>query len=157
HSRVFLPNAQVIDIDWRVMAFSLAVTVVTGAIFGLAPSWSAARSGISDSLKETGLSVTADSARRRLRNVLVVSEVALAVILVTGAGLLVRTFVELVRVDLGMDPHNVLTMLVRLPPYKYTSAVQQAAFYRDLNDRISAIPGVQATGVQAGGSNVFFQ
>ena len=75
----------------------------------------------------------------------------------TGAGLLVRTFVELVRVDLGIDPTNVVTMGLRLPDYKYASASQQAVFYRELMQRIESVPGVKTAGADGGGANVFFQ
>ena len=152
-----LPNAKTIDIDWRVVVFSLAITVATGVLFGLAPSWATAKTGLSESLKEGGLSTTAESGRRRLRNLLVVCEMALALILLTGAGLLVRTFVGLVNVDLGMDPRNVVTMGLNLPDYKYASISQQSAFYRDLLKKIENIPGVTAAGADAGGANVFFQ
>ena len=155
--RLSLPNARVIDLDWRVLLFSLAITMATGAIFGLVPSWTTARTGLSESLKEGGLAVTAESGRRRLRNGLVVCEMSLALILLTGAGLLVRTFVKLVNVDLGIDPTNVVTMGIRLPDYKYASVSQQAAFYRDLLQKIENIPGVRAAGAEGGGANVFFQ
>ncbi|HLK63661.1 MAG TPA: ABC transporter permease [Bryobacteraceae bacterium] len=156
-SRFFLPNARVIDVDWRVLAFNVVATLATGAIFGLAPSWATAKAGVSESLKEAGLSLTADAGRRRLRNLLVVGEMALAVILLVGAGLLVRTFVALVNVDLGIDPHNVLTMLVRLPPYKYSSPQQQATFFEEMLQRFASTPGVEIVGIEAGGSNVFFE
>jgi len=152
-----LPNAKIIDVDWRVLVFSLVITVATGALFGLAPSWATAKTGLSESLKEGGLSTTAEAGRRRLRNALVVGEMALALILLTGAGLLVRTFVGLVNVDLGMDPANVVTMGLNLPDYKYVSVAQQSAFYRDLLQKIENIPGVKAAGADAGGANVFFQ
>jgi len=155
--RLSLPNARVIDLDWRVLVFSLAITMATGAIFGLVPSWTTARTGLSESLKEGGLAITAESGRRRLRNALVVCEMALALILLTGAGLLVRTFVELTNVDLGIDPTNVVTMGIRLPDYKYASVPQQAVFFRDLLQKIENIPGVRAAGAQGGGANVFFQ
>ncbi len=155
--RLSLPNARVIDIDWRVLVFSLAVTVATGVIFGLAPSWATTKSGLSESLKEGGLSTTTESGRRRLRNALVVCEMALALVLLTGAGLLVRTFVQLVNVDLGIDPTNVVTLGIRLPDYKYASASQQAVFFRDLTEKIGNIPGVKAAGAEGGGANVFFQ
>ena len=155
--RLSLPNARIIDIDWRVLLFSLATTVVTGAIFGLAPAWTTVKTGLSESLKEGGLSATAETGRRRLRNALVVCEMALALILLTGAGLLVRTFVELANLDLGIDPANVITMGVRLPDYKYASAPEQAAFYRDLTQKIETIAAVKAAGAEAGGANVFFQ
>ena len=152
-----LPNASVIDIDWRVVVFSLAITMATGAIFGLAPSWATAKTGLSESLKEGGLSITAESGRRRLRNALVVCEMALALVLLTGAGLLVRTFVELANVDLGIDPTNVVTMGLRLPDYKYASAPQRAVFYRDLMQKMGSLPGVKTAGAEGGGANVFFQ
>jgi predicted permease len=152
-----LPNAKVIDIDWRVLLFSLAITIATGVIFGLAPSWATVKTDLNESLKEGGLSTTTESGRRRMRNALVVSEMALALVLLTGAGLLVRTFLRLVNVDLGIDPANVVTMGLRLPDYKYSSATQQALFYRELLERIPSTPGVKSVGLQSGGANVFFQ
>ena len=152
-----LPNARVIDIDWRVLLFSLAITIATGVIFGLAPSWATAKTDLNESLKEGALSTTTESGRRRMRNALVVSEMALALVLLTGAGLLVRTFLRLVNVDLGIDPANVVTMGLRLPNYKYSSAAHQALFYRELLERIPSTPGVKSVGAESGGANVFFQ
>ncbi len=152
-----MPNAKIIDIDWRVLLFSFAITIATGIIFGLAPSWATAKANLSDTLKESGTSSTSDRGRRRLRKGLVVCEMALALVLLTGAGLLVRTFVELSNVDLGIDPQNVLTMGISLPEYKYQSASQQAIFYRDLMQRIEGLPGVKMAGAEGGGGNVFFQ
>jgi len=80
---------------------------------------------------------------------------ALALVLLTGAGLLVRTFVELVNVDLGIDPTNVVTMRLRLPDYKYASALEQAVFYRELMQKIENLPGVKTAGAEGGGANVF--
>ena len=133
------PNAKVIDIDWRVLVFSLAITMATGLIFGLAPSWATAKAELSETLKESGLSTTADTGRRRLRKALVVCEMAVALVLLTGAGLLVRTFVELTNVDLGIDTKNVVTMGLSLPEYKYGSVLQQASFYRNLMQKIKNI------------------
>jgi len=152
-----LPNARVIDIDWRVLLFSLAITIATGVIFGLAPSWATAKTDLNESLKEGAVSTTTESGRRRMRNALVVSEMALALVLLTGAGLLVRTFLRLVNVDLGIDPANVVTMGLRLPNYKYSSAAHQALFYRELLERIPSTPGVKSVGAESGGANVFFQ
>jgi putative ABC transport system permease protein len=152
-----LPNARVIDVDWRVLLFSLAITIATGVIFGLAPSWATANTDLNEALKESGLTTTTESGRRRMRNALVVSEMALALVLLTGAGLLVRTFLRLVDVDLGIDPGNVVTMGLRLPNYKYASTVQQALFYRELLQRIGSTPGVKSAGAESGGANVFFQ
>jgi putative ABC transport system permease protein len=152
-----LPNAKVIDVDWRVLVFSLAITVATGVVFGLAPSWATTKTDLGESLKEGGLNTTTESGRRRLRNALVVSEMALALVLLTGAGLLVRTFLRLVDVDLGINPTNVVTMGLRLPDYKYSSATQQALFYQELLQRLGSTPGVKNAGAEGGGANVFFQ
>jgi putative ABC transport system permease protein len=152
-----LPNARVIGIDWRVLVFSVVTTMVTGAIFGLAPALATAKAGVSDALKEGALSTTAEAGRRRMRNALVVCEMSLALVLLTGAGLLVRTFIKLANVDLGIDPANVITMGIRLPAYKYASVSQQAVFFRDLTQKIENIAGVRAAGAGGGGANVFFQ
>lgn len=152
-----LPNAKVINLDWRVLLFSIGITVVTAAIFGLAPAWLTAKVNPSESLKEGALSTTAETGRRRLRNALVISEMALALVLLTGAGLLVRTFLRLMDVDLGINPDNVITMGIRLPDYRYPSAEKQALFYRELLARLRSTPGVVNAGGAGGGSNVFFQ
>ena len=152
-----LPNARVVDIDWRVLLFSLAITVATAAFFGLAPSWATTKTDLNESLKESGSSSTTEPGRRRLRNALVISEMALALVLLIGAGLLVRTFLRLADVDLGIDPANVVTMGLRLPDYKYSSKTQQALFYRELLQKVESTPGVKSAGAEGGGSNVFFQ
>jgi putative ABC transport system permease protein len=152
-----LPNARVIDLDWRVLLFSLGITVGTGILFGLAPAWVTTKSDLNESLKEGGSNVTTEAGRRLLRNALVVSEMALALVLLTGAGLLVRTFVGLTKVDLGIDATNVMTMGLRLPDYKYPSTTQQALFYRELLRRLKNTSGIKYAGAEGGGSNVFIQ
>jgi putative ABC transport system permease protein len=151
------PNARIINIDWRVLIFSLVTTIVSAVIFGLAPSWLTAESAVNDSLKEGASSTTAELGRKRVRNMLVIGEMALALVLLIGAGLLVRTFIELVKVDLGIDPKNVVTMSLSLPDYKYTAASQQLTFYRSLLQRVETIPGIKSAGAESGGANVFFQ
>ena len=151
-----LPNAKVVDLDWRVLLFSLAITLATGVVFGLAPALTAAKADVNESLKEGGVNTTAESGRRRLRNALVVSEMALALVLLAGAGLLIRTFLRLTDVDLGIDPANLLTMGISLPHYKYASATQQALFYRQLLERLASTPGVKSAGADSGG-HVFFR
>ena len=152
-----LPNARIVEIDWRVAVFSLGITIVTGAVFGLAPAWATASTALSETLKESGVSTTSELGRRQLRNGLAVCEIALALVLLTGAGLLVRTFVELTHVDLGIDPNNVVTLGLRLPDYKYPSGSQQAIFFRELMRKIESIPGVKSAGADGGGANVFFR
>ena len=152
-----LPNARVISVDWRVLLFSVGITFATALLFGLAPAWVTAESAVNDSLKEGAASTTSEVGRRSLRRFLVVGEMALTLVLLTGAGLLVRTFQELLKLDLGINPVNVVTMSLSLPDYKYGSPSQQSAFYRDLLQRIEAVPGVKSAGAQSGGANVFFQ
>jgi putative ABC transport system permease protein len=150
-----LPNAKIIDIDWRVLVFSLAATLGTAAIFGLAPSLAATKTDLNESLKEGGVSTTAEPGRRRLRNSLVVSEIALALVLLTGAGLLIRTFVGLMSVNLGFNPSNAMRMDISLPTYRYPSATQQALFFRNLLERVERIPGVKAAGARSN-TRIFF-
>jgi len=152
-----LPNAKVIDLDWRVLLFSLIITLATGIIFGLAPSLTSTKTDLNESLKEGSMSTTTEPGRRRLRSTLVVSEMALALVLLAGAGLLVRTFLRLMDVDLGIDPTNVLTLGISLPKYKYSSATQQSLFYQELLQRLQSTPGVKAVGARGGYANIFFQ
>ncbi|HEY2470813.1 MAG TPA: ABC transporter permease [Terracidiphilus sp.] len=157
YRRYSVPNASVINLDWRVVLFALALTMLTGIIFGLAPAWIASRTDLNESLRESGANSAAESGRQRLRNGLVVSEIALALVLLTGAGLLVRTFMGLMKVDLGIDPTNVVTMEIDLPHYKYPEVVNQTHFYRQLLQRVQNLPGVKAAGIEQPGARVFFQ
>jgi predicted permease len=157
YHRFSVPNASVIGIDWRVLLYGLVVTLSTGFIFGLVPALTASGSDLTESLKEGGYASTTESGRRRLRNCLVVSEISLALVLLTGAGLLVRTFLRLMQVDLGIDPTNVVTIEIDLPQYKYQTATQQALFFRQLLQRMNSTPGVQSAGIEHPGSTVFFQ
>jgi putative ABC transport system permease protein len=157
YHRFSIPNAAVISIDWRVLLFSASVTFATGILFGLAPAFSASSTDLNDSLKKGGAGSTTEPGRRRLRNSLVVSEVALALVLLASAGLLVRTFLQLTQVDLGIDPSNAVTMEISLPHYKYPTATQQTSFYRELLERVRRTPGVTSAGIEQPGSTVFFQ
>ena len=157
YHRFSVPNASVISIDWRVLLYAAGVTLGTGIIFGLAPALTASRTDLNESLKEGGASSTTELGRRRLRNSLAVSEIALALVLLSGAGLLVRTFLRLMQVDLGIDPTNVVTMEIDLPHYKYATAMQQTLFYRQLLQRVGSAPGVKSAGIEQPGSTVFFQ
>ena len=114
--------------DGWVLAFTLAVSVFTGVIAGLLPAVRASKANLNDSLKQ-GLGRTdADSGGNRTRSVLVISEVALSLVLLIGAGLMIRTLARLRNVDPGLDPHNVLTMTLALSSTKYDKPVQQIAF-----------------------------
>jgi len=157
YHRFRVPNASEITVDWRVSLYCVGVTAATVILFGLAPALTASRTNLNESLKGGNANSTAEPGRRRLRNSLVVSEIALALVLLAGAGLLVRTFLQLMQVDLGIDPTNVVTMEIDLPHYKYSTTAQQTLFYRDLLQRVKILPGVKSAGIEQPGSSVFLQ
>ncbi|HZM90272.1 MAG TPA: ABC transporter permease [Blastocatellia bacterium] len=140
-----LPNLAVISLDWRVLAFTFAAAMFTGVLFGLAPAWQAGKVAVNTVLKETA--GKGGTSRRRLRGVLVVMEVALAIILMVGAGLLIRTFAQLLSVNPGFDPSNVLTFRVALNGERYNTTNKTATFYRDALERITRLPGVEAAAI----------
>ncbi len=150
-----VPNARVVSIDWRVLVFCVVVTFGTALIFGLAPSLAATKTDLNESLKEGGVSTTAEPSRRRLRNALVVCEVSLALVLLAGAGLLIRTFINLSNVNLGFNPANAVRMSISLPPYRYASTTEQRLFYHNLLQRLERVPGVTSAGVLSN-TRVFF-
>jgi len=127
-------------LDARVLAFTALVSVLTGALFGLAPALSVSRAGLAEALKEGGRSVSGGMRSARARNLLVVAQVALTLVLLVGAGLLVQTLVRLQNVPLGFDPRNVLTMTVAKSPSD--SPEQTGEFFKQLTERIKALPGV---------------
>ncbi|MEP6689556.1 MAG: ABC transporter permease [Gemmatimonadaceae bacterium] len=143
------PSAAIADVavDGRVLIFTLAVALVTGILFGIVPAIAASRGALHDTLKEGGRGGTAMSkASGRVRSALVVAEVALAIVLLAGAGLMMRSFSELQRVKLGFDADRALTGYVSLPGAKYRSDTLQIAFFTEAERKIAAIRGVQAVG-----------
>jgi predicted permease len=139
-----------VNIDVWVLVFTLALSVFTGIIFGLAPALQASKTNLSESLKEGSRTSTVSAARRGIRSVLVVSEIAMASVLLIGAGVLVRSFVALMNVDPGFDPQNVLTMNVSLPEARYRTESQMISFQKDAMDRLARIPGVHSAGAVFG-------
>jgi predicted permease len=141
-----LPRTTDITVDGWVLTFTLAVSVLTGVVAGLLPAVRASKTNLNDSLKQ-GLGRTdADSGGNRTRSVLVISEVALSLVLLIGAGLMIRTLSRLRNVDPGLDPHNVLTMTFALSSTKYDKPAQQIAFYDRLLQRVRSLPGVVSAG-----------
>lgn len=140
-----LPPLAPIKLDWIVVAFTLAVGVVTTIVFGLTPALRTLRVNLVESLREGG-QATVGGYRQRLRSALVIAEVMLAVVLVIGAGLIVRSLSALANIDLGFNPDHVLTMRVSVPQARYDTAEKVNDFYRLLNERVRALPGVQASG-----------
>ena len=139
-----LPRLQEIGVDTRVLAFTFGLSLFTGVIFGLLPAWTAAHGGVSEGLKEGGRSATAGSARQRLRSVFVVGELAVALILLVGAGLLIKTFWKLRSVEPGFNPDHLLTMRVELPEARYKEIDKQTRFRTQTLAGINSLPGVQA-------------
>ncbi len=137
-----LPRAYDIRLDTRVAGFTLLVSLVTGIVFGLLPALQASKIDLGETLKEGGRDA-AGLLRRRLRGFLVVSEVALAFVLLIGAGLLIRSFARLTEVDPGIDPRGVLTMDIMLPFAKYKDG-RSVAFFQQTLERVRALPGVEA-------------
>ena len=140
-----LPPLAPVRLDWMVVAFTLILGVVTTLFFGLVPALRTLRLNLVESLREGGQQTVAGH-RQRLRSVLVVAEVSLAVVLVIGAGLMVRSLGALGRIDLGFDPGNLLTMRVSVPAARYDTPEKVIEFYRRLNERVRALPGVQSAG-----------
>lgn len=133
-----------ISLDIRVLLFVLATSLLTGIVFGIAPAWSASRTDFAESLKESGRGATAGLAGHRLRKWLVAAEFALALVLLVGAGLLIRGFSRLRAVNPGFNPHNVMTMYLQLPEMRYAEIPLETQFRRELLARLNSLPGVQA-------------
>ncbi|HEX8137723.1 MAG TPA: ABC transporter permease [Pyrinomonadaceae bacterium] len=134
----------------RVLSFTLLISLLTGLVFGLAPALQASRTDINESLKEGSRGATSGARHNRFRSLLVVSEIALASVLLIGAGLLIRSFLRLQQVDPGFDPRGVVAMELVLPsiaPSRYTEPEQQAAFFRRALERVGALAGVEAAAV----------
>jgi putative ABC transport system permease protein len=138
-----LPRMQDAQLDGRVLAFTLLVSLLTGLVFGLIPALRAARADLNEALKEGGRGGEG-SRRNRLRAALVVAEVAMAMTLLVGAGLLINSFVRLQRVNLGFDPHQVLTLRVELPEGRYREGRQIINFNQELLQRVERLPGVRS-------------
>ncbi|HEY7180081.1 MAG TPA: ABC transporter permease [Blastocatellia bacterium] len=140
-----LLNLPQVKINAVVLGFTLAVSMLTGVIFGLVPAFEATRLNLSESLKEGGKSA-GGMRSQRLRNSLVVAEIALALVLLVGAGLLIRSFARLQGVDPGFDPQNLLTMKVSLPRRKYDTDQKRINFFRQAVAQMQSLPGVESTG-----------
>ncbi len=135
-----------IGIDRTVLLFTLLLSVVTGLIFGSAPSYQIARAGVSETLKEGGRTSVV-SGHHRFRSGLVIAEIGLALVLLIGAGLMIRSFVRIQQSNPGFDPQRVLTMRISLPQPKYKDEVRQTQFFDQLLQGVSTLPGVHAAGL----------
>jgi putative ABC transport system permease protein len=140
------PRFDEIKPDARVFAFTLALTVFTGIIFGLAPALQASRVNLSGGLKESGRTGSGGAQSKRLRSLMMVVEIAMSFMLLVGAGLLIKSFMRLRDVSPGFSPDNVLTMRVSLLPAKYAQGEPRVQLLRQTIDRITTLPGVQSAG-----------
>jgi predicted permease len=141
-----IPRVESVTIDARVVVFLLAVSVLTGVVFGLAPAMQASVVNLSDVLKEGGRGGSESVGRNRLRSFLVASEFALALMLLIGAGLMIRSFFALQSVDPGFNPHNVLSMVVSVAGSNEADPNRRVLFYQQLLERVRAVPGVESVG-----------
>jgi putative ABC transport system permease protein len=139
-----IPDEAVIGLNVPVLLFSLSVTMLTALLFGLAPAMHMAKPDIVEPLKDSGKGVSGGFRHARLRNTLVVVEVALSLVLLVGAGLLMRSFVALQEVELGLNPDNMLVVRLPLPKDQYKTAAAKQHFFRELLQRLYATPGVMA-------------
>jgi putative ABC transport system permease protein len=142
-----IPSTAQVKIDLTVLAFTFAISILTGVLFGLAPALRTLKLNLSESLKEGGRSSGEGAPRNRTRSVLVVIESAVAVVLLIGAGLLIRSFIQLQKTNPGFDSHGVLTMRVDLPREKYPNQEKTGNFFAQLENRVSGLPGVETVGL----------
>ena len=141
-----LPRLGEVGIDRRMLIFTLVVSVVTALVFGLIPALSASKQDLNQTLKEGGQKASGGLRGYRLRKIFVVSEVALALVLLVGAGLMIKSFLVLSHVDPGFQAQNMLTMQMSIPRRKYPDVQQAGAFYQSLMEKLEAVPGVQSAG-----------
>ena len=140
-----LPRVKDVALDGRVLGFTLLVTLITGIIFGLAPALQASRPNLNETLKEGGRGTT--GGHHRVRSSLVITEVALALVLLVGAGLLIRSFIRLQQVHPGFNANNAMAVNISLPGRKYPNSDNHLAFFTQLIEKVAALPGVVAVGV----------
>jgi putative ABC transport system permease protein len=141
-----LIGAEGISISLPVLGFTFGISLITGVVFGLIPALEASRFDLNESLKEGGRSQMASTRSQRARSIFVVAEIALALVLLVGAGLMIKSFAHLQAVDPGFDAENLLTMQLRLPASKYREDARRTAFFREAVKRIETLPGVQSVG-----------
>jgi putative ABC transport system permease protein len=144
-----IPYWMKFDLDGRVLGFTAACSLLTGFLFGTVPALEASNPDLNETLKEGGRS-GAGPGRQRLRSLLVVGEIALSLVLLVGAGLMMRSFIRLQNVNSGINPEGVLTTYIALPGAKYRGPEKRSAFFSELLERVRAIPGVQSAGTNTG-------
>ncbi len=157
-----LPRFGEIAVNRTVFGFTFCLSVLTGIVFGIVPAWQASQSDLNESLKESSRGATGGPRRHQVRALLVISEVAFSLLLLIGAGLMIRSFARLLTVDPGFQADHVLTAFISLPSSKYPNSSDQAAFFERLIERMQNVPGVMSAGVVSdlplyGGSSTGFE
>jgi putative ABC transport system permease protein len=142
----YIPGWENLGLNQTTFVFTLIISVVTGLLFGLVPAWQTTKTNFNEALKEGGKGSSGKGSHNRARSLLVVSEVALSMVLLIGAGLMIRSFVELMRSDLGVQAENVLTMRISLTAEKYAKTEERINFYNQLLSRIKNLPDVASAG-----------
>ncbi|MEK6405678.1 MAG: ABC transporter permease [Acidobacteriota bacterium] len=142
-----LPRAHEISVDVRVLGFAVAIALLTSVLFGLTPALHASKINLSESLKEGSRGLAGGQRSNHVRSVLVISEVALSLVLLIGAGLMIKSLASLLKVDPGFKPDSTLTMQISLLGSRYPSAKQQIAFFQDVTHRVETLPGIQSVGL----------
>jgi predicted permease len=150
------PRLDEIGVDGRALGYAMAISVLTGLLFGMAPVWQLFKADLNQSLRDGGKGLQVARSGRRALSALVVAEIALALTLLVGAGLLIRSFIRLQRVDPGFNPRNVLASFVTLPPAVYPERDQIAPFYSQLLERVRTLPGVQSAAAASSLPLAFF-
>jgi putative ABC transport system permease protein len=145
-----LPRLDEVSVDLRVMIFGLTISLITGVLFGLVPAFTGLRCDVSETLKEGTRSGTGSPARQRFRGALVIGELALSVMLLVAAGMLLRSFMQVQKVDPGFDIDRLLTMQVNLLLDRYDTPVKAWSFYARLLHDLAALPGVEASAMSSG-------
>ena len=142
-----VPRLNETGIDWRVLLFAVGVSLLNGTLFGLIPALQSARTDLNTAFKDGSVTATEGRGRKRLRSVLVTAELALSLVLLTGAGLLLQSFMRLQRVDPGFDPRNLTTFNIELGSERFEKAEPAIAFFHDLQERLKTMPGVTSVGM----------
>ncbi|HEY2934610.1 MAG TPA: ABC transporter permease [Acidobacteriota bacterium] len=145
-SEATYPRIAGATLDGSVLAFTILISLLTGVLFGIVPALQSSRLQLHDSLKESTRAMSSGPASLRLRRLLIAAEIALSLVLLVGAGLLIKSFLRLQDVDGGFRPEGVLTMRISLPQPKYAQPELRRAFFRELMNRVSRLPGVEAAG-----------
>jgi predicted permease len=142
-----LPDVNAIETDWRVLLFTLGISIATSLLFGLAPALRGTGLNLSPALHSSSRSATAGKSAQRLRNIFVAAEIAISLVLLVGAGLTIRSFLQLRERDLGFHPDHIVTARISIPQAQYSRPDQVVSFYDSVLDRARATPGVESAGM----------